>query len=547
MRLCDGADAVVENYRGGVMDRLGLGYETLHERFPKLVYATIRGFGDWRTGRSPYTDWPAYDVVAQAFGGVMAITGPDKDTPMKVGPGIGDLMPATMCAVGIVSAILRAHKTGRGQFVDVGMVDAILSMCERIVHQHSFTGGVPVPEGNHHPLLCPFGMFPARDGHVTIAAHADTHFPILCRLIGRPEMGTDPRLSTVQDRRAHQDEIIAAVSAFTSQRTKQELLAHLGGQVPFAPVNDVRDVFANPHFAARDMVVSVPHPGLDGDMKVAGVAIKMSETPGRVRHRAPLLGEHTDEYLTRLGLGGADIARLQGRKDRCLRRHDMTDRPRRARRVQLSTPGSSEKMMQKASELKADHVFLDLEDAVAPSQKRDARKKIVPGAEDAQLERQDALRAHQRPHHRICLRGHHRGGRGRGRASRHHHDDQGDDAGRRAVRRQAAAPAREEAEAQEPHRPGSPDRGSRGHAERRRHRQVDAAARMPGVRHGRLLGLDGRHQQERRHQRRLPGDIWHYARFRLVMACRAAGIDPVDGPFADFKNPEAYREECRAR
>jgi crotonobetainyl-CoA:carnitine CoA-transferase CaiB-like acyl-CoA transferase len=157
-------------------------------------------------------------------------------------------------------------------------------------------------------------MFPASDGHVTIAAHADTHFPILCRLIGRPEMGSDPRLSTVQDRRAHQDEIIAAVSAFTSQRTKQELLAHLGGQVPFAPVNDVRDVFANPHFAARDMVVSVPHPGLDGDMKVAGVAIKMSETPGRVRHRAPLLGEHTDEYLTRLGLAGADIARLRAEK-----------------------------------------------------------------------------------------------------------------------------------------------------------------------------------------------------------------------------------------
>jgi crotonobetainyl-CoA:carnitine CoA-transferase CaiB-like acyl-CoA transferase len=314
MRLCADADAVVENYRGGVMDRLGLGYETLHERFPRLVYATIRGFGDWRTGKSPYTDWPAYDVVAQAFGGVMAITGPDKDTPMKVGPGIGDLMPATMCAVGIVSAILRAHKTGRGQFVDVGMVDAILSMCERIVHQHSFTGGVPVPEGNHHPLLCPFGMFPAKDGHVTIAAHADTHWPILCRLIGKPEMGTDPRLANVQDRRAHQDEIIAAVSAFTRQRTKQELLAHLGGQVPFAPVNDVRDVFANPHFAARDMVVSVPHPGLDHDMKVAGVAIKMSETPGRVRHRAPLLGEHTDQYLTSLGLSGAEIARLRAGK-----------------------------------------------------------------------------------------------------------------------------------------------------------------------------------------------------------------------------------------
>jgi crotonobetainyl-CoA:carnitine CoA-transferase CaiB-like acyl-CoA transferase len=314
MRLCEGADAVVENYRGGVMDRLGLGYETLHERHPKLVYATIRGFGDWRTGKSPYADWPAFDVVAQAFGGVMAITGPDKDTPMKVGPGIGDLMPATMCAFGIVSAIFHAHKTGHGQFVDVGMVDAILSMCERIVHQHAYTGGVPVPEGNHHPLLCPFGMFPASDGFVTIAALSDQHWSILCTLIGRPALGSDPRFVAVQGRHDHQDEIVSAISEFTRRRTKQELLAYLGGRVPFAPVNDVRDVFADPHFAARDMVVRVPHPGLDRETAVAGVAVKMTETPGRVRHRAPLLGEHTDEYLGSLGLAGAEIARLRAEK-----------------------------------------------------------------------------------------------------------------------------------------------------------------------------------------------------------------------------------------
>jgi crotonobetainyl-CoA:carnitine CoA-transferase CaiB-like acyl-CoA transferase len=236
LRLCDGADAVVENYRGGVMDRLGLSYETLHERNPKLVYATIRGFGDPRTGKSPYADFPAYDVISQAMGGIMAITGPDKDTPMKVGPGVGDIVPAITCAFGIVSAIFRAHKTGKGQFVDVGMVDAILAVCERIMHQHSYARTLPAPEGNHHPLLCPFGMFPAKDGFVTIAAHADTHYPILCRLIDRPEMATDPRFATVQDRRANQDAIIAAVSAFTKQRTKQELLKHLGGQVPFSPV-----------------------------------------------------------------------------------------------------------------------------------------------------------------------------------------------------------------------------------------------------------------------------------------------------------------------
>ena len=314
MKLCDNADAMVENYRGGVMDRLGLSYEALHERNPKLVYATIRGFGDARTGKSPYSDWPAYDVISQAMGGIMAITGPDKDTPMKVGPGVGDLVPAITCAFGIVSAIFRAHKTGKGQFVDVGMVDAILALCERVMHQHSYLGSLPVPEGNHHPLLCPFGMFPAKDGFVTIAAHADTHFPILCRLIGKPEMATDPRFITVQDRRANQDVIVAAVSDFTRQRTKHELLEYLGGQVPFSPVYNVRDIVADPHFKARDMLPWVSHPGLDHEVQIAGVAVKMTETPGRVRHRAPLLGEHTEKYLASLGLGGAEIARLKAEK-----------------------------------------------------------------------------------------------------------------------------------------------------------------------------------------------------------------------------------------
>jgi crotonobetainyl-CoA:carnitine CoA-transferase CaiB-like acyl-CoA transferase len=314
LKLCDNADAVVENYRGGVMDRLGLSYETLHARNPKLVYATIRGFGDARTGKSPYSDFPAYDVISQAMGGIMAITGPDKDTPMKVGPGVGDIVPAITCAFGIVSAIFRAHKTGKGQFVDVGMVDAILAVCERIMHQHSYAQTLPVPEGNHHPLLCPFGMFPAKDGFVTIAAHADTHFPILCRLIDRPDMATDARFVTVQDRRANQDTIIAAVSDFTRQRTKQELLAYFGGKVPFSPVYNVRDIVADPHFKVRDMLPWVPHPGLDHEVQIAGVAVKMTETPGKVRHRAPLLGEHTDEYLKSIGCSTGDIARLRAAK-----------------------------------------------------------------------------------------------------------------------------------------------------------------------------------------------------------------------------------------
>jgi crotonobetainyl-CoA:carnitine CoA-transferase CaiB-like acyl-CoA transferase len=314
LRLTDGADAVVENYRTGVMDRLGLSCETMQTRNPRLVYAAIRGFGDPRTGKSPYVDWPAYDVVAQAMGGVMGITGPDRHTPMKVGPGVGDLMPAAMAAFGIVSAILRAGRTGQGQFVDVSMVDSVLSLCERIVHQHAFLDAVAVPEGNHHPFLCPFGMFPASDGFVTIAAHTDVHWPILCRLIGIEHMLADPRFASVQERRAHQDIILEAVSSFTRRHSKQELLAILGGHVPFGPVYDVREIVADPHFRARDMIVEVEQPGCAAPVAIAGVPVKMSGTPGRVRFRAPLLGEHTDRVLSAAGLSAAEIARHRDSK-----------------------------------------------------------------------------------------------------------------------------------------------------------------------------------------------------------------------------------------
>jgi len=173
LKMLANADAIVENYRVGVMERLGLSYEVLHEHSPRLVYAAVRGFGDDRTGASPYRSWPAFDVIAQAMGGIMGITGSDADTPIKVGPGVGDLVPAAMAAYGVVCAILRAGETGEGQYVDVSMVDAVLSICERIVHQRAFHGLNPRPEGNRHPLLAPFGMMKARDGWVTIAAHTD--------------------------------------------------------------------------------------------------------------------------------------------------------------------------------------------------------------------------------------------------------------------------------------------------------------------------------------------------------------------------------------
>jgi crotonobetainyl-CoA:carnitine CoA-transferase CaiB-like acyl-CoA transferase len=307
-KLIDTADAVVENYRSGVMDRLGLSYEVLAARNPKIVYAAIRGFGDARTGASPYSDWPAFDIVAQAMGGVMGITGPDAETPLKVGPGIGDLVPALMAAFGVVIALLEARASGKGQFVDVAMVDGIAALCERIIHQYAFTGVVPRPEGNRHPLLCPFGLFRCKNGWATIGAPQPVFWRHLCLAMGRPELIEDPNFSSNAARLARRDEVYDIVEDFTKRHTKAELSAMIGGKVPFGPVYDVSEIFEDPHFRARDMLVEVEQPGSAAPVTIAGVPVKLSRTPGGVRRRAPLLGEDTDAILASLGYGATEIA-----------------------------------------------------------------------------------------------------------------------------------------------------------------------------------------------------------------------------------------------
>jgi crotonobetainyl-CoA:carnitine CoA-transferase CaiB-like acyl-CoA transferase len=311
LKLVETADVVIENYRAGVMDRLGLSYETLRERNPKIVYAAIRGFGDPRTGKSSRGDWPAFDVVAQAMGGLMQINGPDAETPLKAGPGVGDTYPATLCAFGIVSALLRAQRTGKGQFVDVAMVDAILALCERTVHQNSFGDLVPYPEGNRHPMLSPFGLFRAKDGFVTLAAPFDAWWVKLCTCIGREDLIADPRSATTDARAANRDFVYDELELYTSVRTKKELTEVLGGIIPFGAVYNVAEIIADPHFAAREMIVEVPHPGLANKVRLAGIPVKMTETPGRVTRRAPIAGEHTDEILHEIGWADSDILKLR--------------------------------------------------------------------------------------------------------------------------------------------------------------------------------------------------------------------------------------------
>lgn len=302
-------DAVTENFRAGVMDRLGLSYETLREINPKLVYGALRGFGDRRTGHSPYHDWPAFDVVAQAMGGVMAITGPDATTPTKVGPGIGDIVPGIMLGFGVLAAIHHARRTGVGQFVDVSMVDAVLAVCERMVWQHSVQGLRPGPEGNHHPFLCPFGMFPASDGFVTIAAQQDEFFAVLVAGIDAPELLADPQFSDRIVRTKNRHRLIGELNRRTSRFTKAQLVDRLAGKIPFGPVMDIAEIMVDPHFAARQMIVDVEQPGA-APIQIAGVPIKMTETPGGVMRRSPLLGEDTAASLTALGKSREEIQGL---------------------------------------------------------------------------------------------------------------------------------------------------------------------------------------------------------------------------------------------
>ncbi|WP_433410379.1 CaiB/BaiF CoA transferase family protein [Saccharomonospora azurea] len=310
LRLVDTADVLVENFSAGVMQRLGLDYETLSARNPRLVYTSIRGFGDEVGGRSPYRDWPAFDIVAQAMGGLMSITGPDADTPVRVGSGLGDTVPGLFAALGTLAALREAERTGKGQYVDVAMVDSVLAVSEVVVNNYATTKTVSKPIGNQLAGFAPFDTVRAKDGQVTLGAPHRPQWTKLCTIMGRPELIDDPRFDTDHNRWVHRDEVYEILNAWTEQHTVAELMELLGGQVPLAPIFDAEDIFEDPHFAARDMLPEVEHPGTGRRTAVVGIPAKLSATPGAVSRRAPLLGEHTEEVLREAGLDSAAIDSL---------------------------------------------------------------------------------------------------------------------------------------------------------------------------------------------------------------------------------------------
>jgi crotonobetainyl-CoA:carnitine CoA-transferase CaiB-like acyl-CoA transferase len=294
--LVETADALVENMRTGVMDRLGLGYEVLRERNPQLVYAAIRCFGDPRSGESPHAEWPAYDVIAQSMGGLVSMNGADADHQVKVGPFIGDIYPGTVGALAVTAAIHHARRTGEGQFVDVAMTDAVMALCEMGVTRHSVLGWATPPSGNRSDVVVPFDIYATKDGAAAIGAPQDHHFRLLVRMMGREDLADDERTSTARGRLKNRHLIDGPIAEWVAQHTTAEIVELLGGVVPVGPVNQPADLFESEHVAARDMLVAVDQPSGRPVVQV-NTPMRFSATPTGIYRRAPVLDEHHDEIL----------------------------------------------------------------------------------------------------------------------------------------------------------------------------------------------------------------------------------------------------------
>ena len=307
--LVKNAQVVIENFRPGVMDRLGLGYETLSAINPKIVYTSISGFG--QTG--PYRERPAFDLIAQAMGGVMAMTGPRGGTPYKVGPGIGDIWTSTIAAFATMVALHDANKTGQGQHVDCAMYDTMLYMIERAIMMYSISGIISGREGNAHPLYAPYDCFETKDGkYIVIAGHWEKHWENFCHAMKQGHLLEKPELNSMSRRAENYPYLRPIIDTWVKSNNRDALVELLiEHDVPVAPVQTVDDIFKCPQAKAREMIVDVHHP-IAGLHKIVGPPAKMSKTPGNISKAAPLLGEHTEEILRNLlAYGDEDIDHLK--------------------------------------------------------------------------------------------------------------------------------------------------------------------------------------------------------------------------------------------
>lgn len=302
-------DVLLENFRPGTMERLGLGYEVLREVNPRLVYASISGFG--QTG--PYRDRPGYDIIGQAMGGLMSVTGWPDSPPTRAGTGIGDILSALFCCIGILAALQVRERTGRGQMVDVALVDSVFASMENIPQKFFVDGEVPARIGNRYEFVYPYGSFRASDGWVIIGVANDAIWGRFIEATGLSRLEGDGRFDTNPSRVENHEELRPLIEGWTSTREVEEIVSLMTEHgVPACPILDLGEVAEDPHVAvARGMTVETEQPGV-GAVKLLGNPVKMSETDPSPRGPAPALGGDTERILGDiLGVSPAEVEELR--------------------------------------------------------------------------------------------------------------------------------------------------------------------------------------------------------------------------------------------
>ncbi len=296
-RLAKASDVFVQNYRPGVAERLGVGWNDLHAVNPRLIYCAVSGFG----GTGPYAPRGGYDLIAQGMSGIISVTGEEGGAPAKSGLPISDLAAGLFAAYGILCALEHRDRTGDGQLVDTSLLEAAMALTVWESAEYWVTGEAPKALGSAHRLAAPYQALRASDGWFTVGANTDKLYEGFCQAIDRPELARDPRFAERKGRLANRAALIDEIEATTSEEARAHWLARIDAAgVPCGPINTYPEALADPHALARQMVVDLVHPGA-GPIKALGVPVKLSETPGAVDRPSPLVGEHTADLLRELG------------------------------------------------------------------------------------------------------------------------------------------------------------------------------------------------------------------------------------------------------
>ncbi|HEV2549207.1 MAG TPA: CoA transferase [Stellaceae bacterium] len=309
-RLVRGADVLVENFRPDVKHRLKIDYETLKTINPRLVYASISGFGQ----DGPYRDRPGFDQIAQGMGGLMSITGLPGQGPVRVGIPVADLTAGVFCAMGILIALLEREESGEGQWVESSLLAAQIAMLDFQAARWLIAKEVPGQAGNNHPTSIPTGVFKTKDGHINIAAAGNEIYRRLCKALGAPQLADDPDYGNDKARSKNRDRLNAAIEEITKTKTSAEWIERINeAGVPCGPIYKMDEVFADPQVRHIGIAQPVEHPSL-GRIELVGQAVTLSRTPSKLKTATPERGEHTDAVLCELGYDAEAIAALRAKR-----------------------------------------------------------------------------------------------------------------------------------------------------------------------------------------------------------------------------------------